>query len=79
MSSIDKTEAGMPDAIQINHQSVQRHVDQVVRQSVEDTLNQLLDAEADALCQENVTNARIIGPTPGPVHTRGSYRRRPVR
>jgi CheY-like chemotaxis protein len=36
--------------IQVNHQEVHRHLDQVVRKSVDATLNALLEAEADELC-----------------------------
>jgi transposase-like protein len=35
---------------QINEAKVQEHLDGIVRQTVEDTLNALLDAEADRLC-----------------------------
>ncbi len=37
-------------AIQIDPEKVRRHVDEVVRGTVEQTLNALLDAEADRLC-----------------------------
>jgi len=36
--------------IQIDERPIRDHVDQVVRATVEETLNQLLDAEADRLC-----------------------------
>jgi transposase-like protein len=36
--------------IEIDQGQLQRHVDGVVREAVEETLNALLDAEADALC-----------------------------
>jgi len=36
--------------IRINEQEVRSHVEEVVRESVEETLNGLLDAEADELC-----------------------------
>ena len=36
--------------IQVDHDQVQRHLDRLVRDSVEQTLNALLDAEADELC-----------------------------
>ncbi len=44
-------ETGIKDAIQVNAGEIQAHLDRVVRQSVEETLNGLLDAEADRLCQ----------------------------
>lgn len=37
-------------AFKIDEAQVRGHVDQIVRQSVEETLNGLLDGEADALC-----------------------------
>ena len=37
--------------IAVDEQELRAHVSEVVRQSVEETLNGLLDAEADALCQ----------------------------
>src|SRR5512144_1805152 len=37
--------------IQVDQQHVHQHLDNLVRQSVEQTLNALLDAEADELCR----------------------------
>ena len=37
--------------VSVDEQELRAHVSEVVRQSVEETLNGLLDAEADALCQ----------------------------
>jgi len=42
---------GIDSAIQIDPEKVRAHVDEVVRGTVEQTLNALLDAEADRLCQ----------------------------
>jgi len=39
-----------PKLITIDEGQIKSHLDQVVRESVEQTLNQLLDAEADQLC-----------------------------
>lgn len=39
------------DVIQVNQEQIRNHVEDVVRASVEETLNGLLDAEADLLCQ----------------------------
>lgn len=44
------TDAGMNQVFRIDEAKVRGHVDQVVRQSVEETLNGLLDAEAAMLC-----------------------------
>jgi transposase-like protein len=41
----------LQQAIQINQEQVPLHVDGLVRQTVEQTLNALLDAEADRLCR----------------------------
>ncbi len=41
----------MAGAIQIDPDKIRSHVDEVVRGTVEQTLNALLDAEADRLCQ----------------------------
>ncbi len=38
-------------AIKVDEKEVLAHLDGLVRQSVEDTLNGLLNAEADAICQ----------------------------
>jgi transposase-like protein len=50
MSSVaDESRDGVK-LIEIDQGQLQRHVDGVVRDAVEQTLNALLDAEADALC-----------------------------
>lgn len=38
-------------AIRVDHQQLRGHIDEVVRSSVEETLNGLLDAEADDICR----------------------------
>jgi transposase-like protein len=43
-------EASFQDVIRIDEEQVRGHVDQVVRATVEETLNSLLDAEADEMC-----------------------------
>ena len=45
-----KQEGAQVNLVQVNESEVRGHVDAVVRQSVEQTLNDLLDAEADQLC-----------------------------
>ena len=42
---------GLKDAIRVDAGQLRGHVDEVVRSSVEETLNGLLQAEADQLCQ----------------------------
>ncbi len=57
--------------IKIDQTEVQKHVDEVVRGTVEETLNALLEEEADRLC-----NARRYERTPGRADTRaGHYER----
>ena len=41
---------GAPKIISIDEGEIRNHLGEMVRKSVEDTLNSLLDAEADALC-----------------------------
>lgn len=50
MQDVTRDEDRIQGAFRIDEAQVRGHVDQVVRQSVEETLNGLLDAEADALC-----------------------------
>jgi len=53
--------------LQIDEGRIQAHLDEVVRATVEETLNALLDAEADELC-----GARKYERTEGPKDTRAS-------
>ena len=46
-----ENEKAISGAIKIDEKEIQTHLDGLVRQSVEDTLNALLNAEADAICQ----------------------------
>ncbi len=50
MSSVADEPRDGVTLIEIDQTQLQRHVGEVVRATVEDTLNALLDAEADALC-----------------------------
>jgi putative transposase len=45
----DDTTKGLKGTIRVDEQQLQGHVDEVVRSSVEDTLNAMLEAEADQL------------------------------
>lgn len=63
--------AGLRDVIRIDEGQIKTHLDQVVRDTVEQTLNALLDAEADALC-----GAKRYQRSPDRVDTRaGTYDR----
>ncbi len=71
---IRKDEAGkaLRNVIRIDEAQVQDHLGELVRQSVEETLNGLLDAEADQLC-----NARRYERSPERQDTRaGHYKRK---
>lgn len=50
MADRTETDRGMKDAFKIDDAQVRGHVDKVVRESVEQTLNGLLEAEAKQLC-----------------------------
>ena len=69
MSSVPEAPAKALPLIQVDQAEVEKHIDAVVRDSVEATLNALLDAEADALC-----NARKYERSPDRLDTRGRRR-----
>ena len=46
----EDTAEGLKDAIRVDSEQLRGHVAEVVRSSVEETLNGLLKAEADQLC-----------------------------
>jgi transposase-like protein len=46
-----QSDKNLKEVITIDQARIQNHLDQVVRGTVEETLNAMLDAEADALCQ----------------------------
>jgi len=46
----EDTSEGLKDAIRVDQAQLRGHVDQVVRSSVEETLNALLQVEADQIC-----------------------------
>jgi putative transposase len=47
---IETTPSPLGNVITIDDERIKNHLDRVVRGSVEETLNALLDAEADRLC-----------------------------
>ena len=53
----ETTPSPLGHVITIDDERIKNHLDRVVRGSVEETLNALLDAEADRLCKER-TEAR---------------------
>jgi len=67
-----KTEKAIAGAIKVDEKEVLDHLDGLVRRSVEDTLNQLLNAEADEICR-----ASRYQRSPDRLDTRaGSYSRK---
>ena len=67
-----ENENSIAGVIKISEKGVLDHIDGLVRQSVEDTLNALLNAEADAIC-----NATRYQRSPDRQDTRaGSYKRK---
>jgi transposase-like protein len=67
-----KDTKNLADVISIDQKQVQDHLGQLVRSTVEETLNNLLDAEADRLC-----NAKRYERNPARTDTRaGSYSRK---
>jgi len=64
----DVKDVGLKDAIRIDQGKVEDHLGEVVRSTVEQTLNGLLDAEADRLCQ-----ARRYERTPDRQDTRAGH------
>lgn len=63
-----KKSLGAAKIISIDEGEIRNHLDEMVRKSVEDTLNSLLDAEADALC-----NAARYERSPDRVDTRAGH------
>ena len=67
-----ETEKAISGAIKVDEKEIRDHLDGLVRQSVEDTLNALLNAEADAIC-----HAGRYQRTPDRLDTRaGTYSRK---
>ena len=64
MSEDDGLKA-MGQVIQIDEARIRDHLGAMVRGTVEETLNALLDAEADRLCVQDVTSGAKAGRTPG--------------
>ena len=74
----DSTKA-LSNVIRIDDERIHDHLGKIVRGSVEETLNALLDAEADRLCNAERYERSDAARTPGPGATRGSCRRGPAR
>jgi putative transposase len=68
MSSVPEIPTQPLPLLQVDQQQIHQHLDNLVRDSVEQTLNALLDAEADELC-----GARKYERSPNRVDTRAGY------
>jgi putative transposase len=67
------------NAITIDDERIKSHLDRVVRDSVAETLNALLDAEADRLCNAQRYERSEARRDTRPAATSASCRRRPAR
>ncbi len=67
-----KNEKSISGAIKVNEKAVMEHLDALIRKSVEDTLNALLNEEADAICTAGINEARIDR-IPGREHINGNF------
>src|SRR6476646_7209417 len=56
----DDTPSPLNNVITIDDQRIKSHLDRVVRGTVEETLNALLDAEADRLCNAQRYERRAV-------------------
>jgi putative transposase len=68
MSSVPEQAMQSLPVIQVDHERVHKHLDSIVRDTVEQTLNALLDAEADELC-----GAQRYQRSPDRLDTRAGY------
>ncbi len=71
--------AKLNQVIQIDEGKIQAHLGEVVRSTVEETLNALLDARRTVSAKPSVTNAAKPGRTHGPVPTSDNCIPRPVK
>jgi transposase-like protein len=65
--------------IAINEGLIKDHLDKIVKTTVEETLNAMLDAEADQLCGAKRYEHSRTGSTPGLATTSASCTLRPAR
>jgi hypothetical protein len=68
----EDTPSRLGNVVTIDDERIKSHLDRVVRGSVEETLNALLDAEADRLCNAERTSAARPVAIGGPVTTSAS-------
>jgi hypothetical protein len=72
-------ETPMGQVIQIDEARIRDHFGEMVRGTVEETLNAMLDAEADQLAMRAVTSAARLGRTPRLAATIGRCRPAPAK
>ena len=64
----ETTPSPLGDVITIDDERIKNHLDRVARGSVEETLNALLDAEADRLCNAQRRLNEGLPRSPQPLH-----------
>src|SRR6187551_1624919 len=69
----------MGQVIQIDEARIRDHLGEMVRGTVEETLNAMLDAEADQLCGAGRYERSRLGRIPGLAVTIGLFRPAPAR
>ena len=72
-------EKAMGQVIQIDEARIRDHLGEMVRGTVEETLNAMLDAEADQLCGQHITNVAKLGRIPALAAMNGRCRPAPAR
>lgn len=65
--------------IRIDESEIRGHLDEMVRGTVEETLNAMLDAEADEMCNASATSTHRTASILGPVLTSASSRPKPAK
>ena len=76
---IENTPSPLGNVISIDDERIKSHLDRVVRGTVEETLNALLEAEADRRAMPSATSVVRLAATPVPVITSATCRPRLVR
>jgi putative transposase len=71
-NQVSRRKSRLGNVITIDDERIKSHLDRVVRGSVEETLNALLDAEADRLCNAQRYERSEARRIPGPVTTNAS-------
>ena len=77
--SEDRETSGFSNVVRIDDERIRDHLGQIVRGTVEETLNSLLEAEADRLCDAARYERTEAGGTSGPALTRASCTPTPAR